>query len=274
VKRTLNAGIVQASGYPVGSGDAGTRTQDFLYIPPLNFKGTVSINYKGTNTSSTSGSASFTKVLTIDINANLQPVITAQAGASASPDINGVVRPITSVMIMDDATSSQILTLTVTITAIKGTGTVSLVDTTMVKDTYVQMKGGFTVNATLGVLNSVLGTGNGLNYTPGVPGGGTMTIYVNDNGAGLVPADPTRAQHASLNIMLSDPPIVGTISSAGALIGVTSMMSMSTYGVYKVMKKRKLIPEDAAPWESDGAWDATTDNPLFSGPVMEAVFEN
>jgi hypothetical protein len=68
------------------------------------------------------------------------------------------------------------------------------------------------------------------------------------------------------------PPIFGAMS----LVGVTTVVSVSLFAAYRVMKKKNLIPEEADPWENDDLFDATLDNPIYSGATvtMSAVYED
>jgi len=106
----------------------------------------------------------------------------------------------------------------------------------------------------------------GLIYTPVHTG--TDTLYVTFNDLGNI--SPSGLPHltATLKFLVTVNPAGGTQQSAvftSAFVGVSSVLSMGVFGAYKIMKKNKLIPEDADPWENDEMFDATLDNPLFSG---------
>jgi len=96
--------------------------------------------------------------------------------------------------------------------------------------------------------------------------GGKVTFTVQDHGffgqeVPLVPKSTTYQVHIFINRTQG----VGRSIASGALIGVTTAMSAAVYGAYKAMKKRKLIPEDADPWANDELFDASMDNPIYSG---------
>ncbi len=96
-----------------------------------------------------------------------------------------------------------------------------------------------------------------------------VTIDITDNlGAASV--------KQQITIVISAPGGAG-VASAGvtaALVGVTTVLSMAVFGTYKVMKNKKLLPEEADPWENDELFDATLDNPLYAGaPVSFSSIE-
>jgi len=53
--------------------------------------------------------------------------------------------------------------------------------------------------------------------------------------------------------------------ATGAMLGGTGIISTGVYILYRAMKKRKMLPEDANPWEADEGFDNTLDNPLYTG---------
>jgi hypothetical protein len=65
-------------------------------------------------------------------------------------------------------------------------------------------------------LNNVLGAGFGIQYNA-VPGGATISVAVNDLGAGLNPADPAFSKTARIYITISNTIVGGTVSSSKCL---------------------------------------------------------
>jgi hypothetical protein len=109
------------------------------------------------------------------------------------------------------------------------------------------------------------------------PDGSTITFVANDMGNNFVPPNPALAKSFTLTVTLSA--LTTLNNAAGALglglIGVTSAGSMAVFGVYKVMKKRRMLDENADPWENDDIFDATNDNPLFSGlPQSTPIYDS
>eukprot|EP01119_Soliformovum_irregulare_P000948 TRINITY_DN1069_c0_g1_i1.p1 TRINITY_DN1069_c0_g1~~TRINITY_DN1069_c0_g1_i1.p1 ORF type:complete len:2760 (+),score=837.80 TRINITY_DN1069_c0_g1_i1:89-8368(+) len=63
-------------------------------------------------------------------------------------------------------------------------------------------------------------------------------------------------------------PPAGAGGAVTGLVGVTSLLSLALFGGYRIMKKKKIIPENVDPWENDEIFNATQDNPLFAtGPA-------
>jgi len=198
---------------------------------------------------------------------------------------------ITTVVVSDDALPNQIIQVTIrpTFKAGEAAQKASLVLRNAENADQTQYQPGrcvdlnadpcgFILKAPLVVINNLLGPNFGIGYgSLTASDGSSITIDISDLGAGLNPQDPTKAKSFSLVILLSDPAIVaqtGAVGAAPGLVGVATLMSMGTYGVYKVMKKKKIIPEEADPWENDTLWDATLDNPLFSGaPGTGTIYE-
>jgi len=120
---------------------------------------------------------------------------------------------------------------------------------------------------TVQVVNQVLGQGiqwdpNGNSIT------GTLVLSVSDQGAGGG-APLVTNYTTSINVIVQQDTI------AGGFIGLTTLMSAGVLGIYKVLKNKKVIPEEADPWENDELFNATLDNPLFAGSptTMEPMFE-
>jgi len=125
----------------------------------------------------------------------------------------------------------------------------------------------FSTAAPIAVINAAFA--NGIDYKPRTTGNGLVTIDVTDNLA-------VAAVKQQITIVISAPGGAG-VASAGvtaALVGVTTVLSMAVFGTYKVMKNKKLLPEEADPWENDELFDATLDNPLYAGaPVSFSSIE-
>jgi len=125
----------------------------------------------------------------------------------------------------------------------------------------------FTFTATIPVINAALS--QGISWDPdGSSTTGTLVVTVNDQG--VTGNGPLTTTHTtSINV------VIQSDSIAGGFFGLTSLMSMGVFGVYKLLKKKKVIPEEADPWENDELFNATLDNPLFAGSptTMEPIFE-
>eukprot|EP01114_Cavostelium_apophysatum_P013120 TRINITY_DN310_c0_g1_i2.p1 TRINITY_DN310_c0_g1~~TRINITY_DN310_c0_g1_i2.p1 ORF type:complete len:3659 (-),score=1079.82 TRINITY_DN310_c0_g1_i2:58-10971(-) len=63
--------------------------------------------------------------------------------------------------------------------------------------------------------------------------------------------------------------------AASGFVAVTTAMALGIFSIYKILKHKKIIPEDVDPWENDEVFDVTLDNPLFSGnpDILEPVYE-
>jgi len=119
----------------------------------------------------------------------------------------------------------------------------------------------------------------GIIFVPSTRGQGTLTFTVNDNGN--FGAGSPLASSFTLFVSITDepqqPPQGAEQAAVGAaMVGVTTLVSLSLFGAYKIMKRRKLIPEEADPWENDELFDATLENPIYSGATitMNAVYDD
>jgi len=92
----------------------------------------------------------------------------------------------------------------------------------------------------------------------------TVTVFDNGNiGTGNVLSGSTTFSVYTTTSSSSSSSSGPTMSAAFA--GGTSVISGSIYGIYRLMKKKKLLPEDSNPWETDEGFDNTQDNPLYNG---------
>jgi len=100
---------------------------------------------------------------------------------------------------------------------------------------------------------------NGLEFVPRTTGTGLIQISVNDLQGG--------STSTNITVVISAPGGSSVVAApvTAALVGVTTVLSMAVFGTYKVMKNKKLLPEEADPWENDELFDATLDNPLYAG---------
>ena len=135
-----------------------------------------------------------------------------------------------------------------------------------------------TFDGTLSTINSVLS--QGVIYVPNKPGSGALNLAVNDNGhTGL--GGPLNSNTFKITVSVQTVSQANNIASSagtaatvtGAAAGGAALLSGGLYGVYMFLKRRKMLPEDREPWETDADFDNTLDNPLYSGTpsVMTSV---
>jgi len=113
--------------------------------------------------------------------------------------------------------------------------------------------------ATVGAYNAAIGVGLEFQPASGTTTG-TIVIFVNDNGnVGIGgPMNTTKTINVSINTS-------GIFGAGSGFIGVTTLMSAGVFGIYRALKRKKIIPEESDPWENDEIFDVTEDNPLFVG---------
>jgi hypothetical protein len=185
--------------------------------------------------------------------------------------------------LLDDAISSASLTVTVNATRAQSISMNNVAN--VVVNTIDSLH--FTVTGTLPLLTAAFSSG--ISFLPnacpplvGFPCTGTMTFVAQDFGSYGEGAGNSLPQMTefSKNIHIdrynsNQGPPPTTEAAVGGLVGVTTLVSLSMFGAYRLMKRRKLIPEEADPWENDELFDATLDNPLYSGATvtMNAVFD-
>jgi hypothetical protein len=104
---------------------------------------------------------------------------------------------------------------------------------------------------------------------------GQLTIFANDlgnptGGANLTASYTIFTKSYNNPSSSLDPSAAG--STTGAFIGLSSLLSGSVYGTYRLLKKKKLLPEDADPWENDDVFDATAENPIYAGGAANAIY--
>jgi len=217
---------------------------------------------------------------------NDPPVMTATAttGFCDTAPNNNFIPATVFLTVADDALPTASLTVTITdsnratsITLINAAGaTVTTISATQ-----------FSVSGTLALLAAALN--GGISFLPvacptltGFPCTGNITWTAQDFGSygeGAGNSQPktttfSKSIHIDRYSSAQGPP-PATQAAVGGLVGVTTLVSISMFGAYRLMKRRKLIPEEADPWENDELFDATLDNPLYSGATvtMNAVFD-
>jgi hypothetical protein len=114
----------------------------------------------------------------------------------------------------------------------------------------------FTFQAALPFVNYVFSSGGGgIIYqikNPGDVGNDNLKITVNDLG-NFGEEVPPVPKNATKTISIKYGPTEQTGGSgfvAVSLVGITSLLGAAATGIYKFMKKRKMIPESTDPWES------------------------
>lgn len=170
---------------------------------------------------------------------------------------------ITGVSVSDDSLTFPII---VTLTGTNAQ-TVSLVSTsgvTYTQNTAVQA----TIQGTVSAINTALASG--IQFVPTATG--TLIIQVNDQGyysEVAQGAGPALTTNATVTVTLSAANSLssGPAAVTGAFVGSTGIVSAAVYGVYRTLKSKKVIPEEADPWENDDAFDATGENPLYGNGV-------
>jgi hypothetical protein len=188
---------------------------------------------------------------------NTAPSITVTSNYSVTS-----TNPIT---IMGVSVSDDSLTFPIIVT-LQGVGasSISLVSTTGIS--YVQNNATtITITSPVSAISSALA--QGITFTPITSG--SLIISVNDQGyyseAAAGQGSPLTARK-SVTITINTSQSLNTTPAGvtAAFVGGTSIVSAAVYGVYRTLKSKKLIPEEADPWENDDAFDATNDNPLYA----------
>lgn len=215
---------------------------------------------------------------------NDAPKVSVDSGYQAAPadsgkSVEAVPAIITSVVIADDALVDEGV-LQIRVWQI---GAVSL--TLRGSDDY---EGVFSLGAnpgtisnpmilegTLSQLNVAISKGIVFDPVPQLVGQtGAVFLKVNDTGNRGVGGPETTQIFIPIQIVAAGE--LQPIEAAAALVGVTTLLSMGLFGTYKILKRRKIIPEEADPWENDELFDATLENPLFSGSpsTLAAVYDS
>jgi len=172
-----------------------------------------------------------------------------------------------TINIMGVSVSDDSLNFPITVT-LQGTGAsaISLVSNAGVGYTQNTATSA-TVTGTVAAINSALSQGISFSATTS----GSLTISVNDggyysevaSGAGSV-----LTGQGSVTVTIGGNKSLHSAPAAtGAFVGGTGIVSAAVYGVYRTLKSKKVIPEEADPWENDDAFDATSDNPLYATGV-------
>jgi len=94
-----------------------------------------------------------------------------------------------------------------------------------------------------------------------------LNVTVNDNGNYGSGGPLVASKLLTITVSIGQPPTNYSYAApvSGALLGGTGIFSSGVYMLYRAMKKRKMLPEDANPWEADEGFDNTLDNPLYTG---------
>jgi hypothetical protein len=223
------------------------------------------------------------RVNLVVIPANDAPGLVLQSTNGFCSEDGLIVTPATLyAVVSDDARPTDSETVTITASA-AATQIVLINATGVATETFDDLS--FQVQGTLAQLNGAFS--RGIRVTPKTcgtpkqfPCNVTVNFLVADNGAfgegpGAVPKTTTLSIFIPVQRSNTPSDEITTTASVGALVGVTTLMSLGMFGAYKIMKRRKLIPEEADPWENDELFDATLDNPLYSGATvtMNAVFD-
>jgi hypothetical protein len=131
------------------------------------------------------------------------------------------------------------------------------------------------LSGTLAAFNQVFSRGFSVIHD-GINGSPSVTISIDDRGSNDGTGSPalfgTISQSIPIDVIVDG----GGTGLETGFVGVAGVLSGAVFGAYKYMKKKKLIPEEADPWENDELFDMTLDNPLYSGTSpssLEAVFD-
>jgi hypothetical protein len=252
----------------IGGGSNGQYALPCYYQPPPGFYGRVTITYVIHGLTSLGFDISSSQYfLYLEFRSNLPPNITGPV--TALYDSSGTDSPLTTVIVHDDALAAQNIRMIVA-------GSPSGVDPSLATEvgltkTSVTFEGNAALQyeGTVVAMNQALTNGIVYSYVGGT--NAYLRLFVDDLGSGPI---TKPAQNVTKTIQLVaatniDRTLETVVGAAGALVGVTTVASIGVYGVYAVLKRRKLLPDEADPWENDELWDATIDNPLFSGVPVQ-----
>jgi len=169
----------------------------------------------------------------------------------------------------DSQGTTNALNVTVQLVGTNPPGSVKLDTnlTTFVQNYTVISSKFFTFKASVTVMNFVFGSGGGITYSVasiGFSGTDTMRIVVNDLGfeGEEVPPVPKNGT-SNISIVFSPTDGNGSPGSvAVSLVGVTTLLGAAVTGIYRIMKKKNMLPETIDPWETDEVFDDST---MYSG---------
>jgi len=172
-----------------------------------------------------------------------------------------------TINIMGVSVSDDSLNFPITVT-LQGTGASAVSLVSQVGVGYTQNTAtSATITGTVVAINSALSQGISFSATAS----GNLTISVNDGGFYSEVASgpgPVMTGQGSVAVTIGGNKSFHSAPAAtGAFVGGTSIVSAAVYGVYRTLKSKKVIPEEADPWENDDAFDATSDNPLYATGV-------
>jgi len=182
---------------------------------------------------------------------NSPPVITgsnfayAKASANHVPAVSGVI---TNIRVSDDSLNFP---LKVDIVASGFVIGITVVNSSGLTN-YSEVNGNTNevhFFGNLAQINAAFATG--LQFTPkGVVGNATIIISVNDQGNS---PQTGIAYTTTFNIVIDVLAPAATIPSStvasGAVAGFISLISFSSYFLFRCMKKQQLLPQDADPWD-------------------------
>jgi len=132
---------------------------------------------------------------------------------------------------------------------------------------------GFTFSTTMANVQKMLTYSTGIKWSSPTASSWTavmnLNVNINDNGAHGLGGPLNTTIVVPIHITTS-PAFTGPVS---AFIGVTAILSLTSYASFRGMKSKKFIPEDSDPWEHDELFDDTLgENPLFSN--SQPIYDN
>jgi len=201
---------------------------------------------------------------------NTAPQISAPATLSATFTEPPIPAQTSDISFADDAADNfGIVSVSV---ASFGASSIELIDPSGISG-YVSGQTDLLLTGTIQALN--LAFGRGFRFVPNdQTEQGTITITINDNGHHDMTGNVNPLED-QFEIIVNISQELNLLGAAG-FIGLTGLMSAGVFGAYRFMKKKKLLPEEADPWENDELFDMTLDNPLYSGTSsvsLDAVFD-
>jgi len=171
----------------------------------------------------------------------------------------------------DDASAASLLTVTYTATFCRSLTLAAATQAHFGPGQFVQnSNASFTVIGNLVTLQSLFSVDGILFFAqdkttvPVLHADTNAAITINVNDGGATGSGGPLSTIKVIPVLLKAPVAGGGGGGrgAGGLIGVSSLMSLLIFGVYRFLAKKKIIPEEVDPWENDDMFDATVDNPL------------
>jgi len=133
------------------------------------------------------------------------------------------------------------------------------------------------LTGTVSALNNALASG--IQFVPSSLVTATLQVSVNDQGfyseVNQGAGTPLTAS-ATITITVSSGKSLqsGPGAVTGVFIGGTSIVSSAVYGVYRTLRSKKVLPEEADPWANDADYDATDNNPLYGGTGSTPIYSS